>query len=800
MGSERNTLVLEVLTEGDLLGVRYVLHPDRRVLFGRTAGADVVIPHVAMSRRHCWFYFEDGKWRIEDAGSTSGVYVDEVACGARPTEVPYASLVRIGGVRFIARRGAPDLQPTVPLDAPARTSDERSLAHNESPLLQRQGEIEVFADRFELQGSLGRGTRSVAYKAFDRRERTSNESGLHVLKIYDPGMTVEQEAQFLRAAGANATRLETNFVPHRSCGVTGGRAWLAMEEVVGLRLSDRLSRQPLTMLESVKVARKLAFAVGKLHEEGFLHRNIKPDNVLLWKGDPEYPHLSDVLVDIGPRKAPDKEPPPASFGFVAVNPAVSLDFAASDDVFSLAAILYLCVAGCMPVAPHDPDRARRLWSPLREAQDLREVRPDAPPALAELLHRALSPHRQDRPQTGMLLGYALFGLEKALGHGEHSPPFRVASEHGGPRRAVIAPRARVDPFKDDKFQEEILELARPRCPPDTTWGMVYPIFKGHPPAQPSERPGCALCGLFYHDVPVVEIRPNGFSTVAAEDAKGAREPFLCHWCMTRDHGAAARAILDTADALKGRDDEPNRPLGPTRKELRDGILALYASARPTLDVSLKCPECGRTGETLRGVRASVCLRCVAKARGVENEWFARRKREADEELRKAYAKLFVRAEARRKSGLLLWNPTPEDAVKLPALRPFASISDGFTEYQAIDILHSPSREAVDRCALAIAGAIDKHTLTALARADRKDTGDPSASLCHSGVPRLAQDYLAHYEPGPEARERLVTAIFVMSELLRAGYRFVGKKDDYEWAEDTVYFLVFHDLADGLAGT
>lgn len=93
----------------------FVVHPSQRVRMGRVPPNDLIVPLDTMSRRHAWFWCEDGQWMVEDAGSTSGIFINEEAIGQRKAPLPFGAQVRVGGVRFHVEAGAPDAPPTVPV-------------------------------------------------------------------------------------------------------------------------------------------------------------------------------------------------------------------------------------------------------------------------------------------------------------------------------------------------------------------------------------------------------------------------------------------------------------------------------------------------------------------------------------------------------------------------------------------------------------------------------------------------------------------------------------------------------------
>lgn len=117
----RSTLVLTVVTDGWFSGRRYVVHPDQRLLLGRTEAADLVIGDALVGSRQTWLWYQEGTWMVEDARSIAGTYVDGTQA-SRPTPLPYGAILWAGGLHLRASEGAPDEPPSVPRWVPGSES------------------------------------------------------------------------------------------------------------------------------------------------------------------------------------------------------------------------------------------------------------------------------------------------------------------------------------------------------------------------------------------------------------------------------------------------------------------------------------------------------------------------------------------------------------------------------------------------------------------------------------------------------------------------------------------------------
>jgi serine/threonine-protein kinase len=118
-----------------------------------------------------------------------------------------------------------------------------------------------------------------------------------VIKVLSPeltqGISVER---FEREIQTAAALQQANIVPVLSAGDTNGLPYYSMPFVEGQSLRSRLARGPLAITEVIGVLRDVSKALAFAHERGVVHRDIKPDNVLLSGG-------TAVVTDFGIAKA-----------------------------------------------------------------------------------------------------------------------------------------------------------------------------------------------------------------------------------------------------------------------------------------------------------------------------------------------------------------------------------------------------------------------------------------------------------------------------------------------------------------
>ena len=134
--------------------------------------------------------------------------------------------------------------------------------------------------RYRIVDELGRGAMGIVYKAED-----PNLDRLVALKTIILPEDAEEHGEYrkrffleAKAAGKlNHPHIVTTF----DCGEHEGMAYLAMELLEGIDLRTRVTKQGVTALEAIEIARQVAEGLGYAHERGVVHRDIKPGNIML---------------------------------------------------------------------------------------------------------------------------------------------------------------------------------------------------------------------------------------------------------------------------------------------------------------------------------------------------------------------------------------------------------------------------------------------------------------------------------------------------------------------------------------
>ena len=256
-------------------------------------------------------------------------------------------------------------------------------------------------DAYRLERELGGGGMSRVFVAEELRLGRRV-----VVKVLSPDLALGLSAErFEREIRTVAALQQANIVPVLTAGDTDGLPFYTMPFVEGESLRTSLGSGPLPITDVVGIMKDVARALAYAHQRGIVHRDIKPDNVLLSGG-------TAVVTDFGIAKAISAartSAPGATLTQVGTSigtPAyMAPEQAAGDsnidhraDLYSLGAMTYELLTG-QPVFANRTAQ-RMLAAHMSEApQPIAALRPDVPASLAELVMRCLAKDPADRPHT-----------------------------------------------------------------------------------------------------------------------------------------------------------------------------------------------------------------------------------------------------------------------------------------------------------------------------------------------------------------------------------------------------------------
>jgi eukaryotic-like serine/threonine-protein kinase len=294
---------------------------------------------------------------------------------------------------------------------------EREAPLLEKPAFERFDELlddpefrlpDILSDRYRIGRELGRGGMARVYLAHDLKHQRDV-----ALKVIRPDLAASLgREQFLREIAIAAHLRHPNIVPLYDSGDDAGALYFVMPFEAGPSLRDKLQRGPLTTPDAVSVLRDVARALAYAHEQGIVHRDVKPDNVMLSSG-------AAVVADFGIARAfhvAQAQAPATSIAHTGVfgTPAyMAPEQAAGDsgsdhraDIYSFGCMAYELFVGRPPFGG---DSAEKIITAhfVGVPRPVSELRPDIPPTVAELISRCLEKHPDARPQSATELVAAL---------------------------------------------------------------------------------------------------------------------------------------------------------------------------------------------------------------------------------------------------------------------------------------------------------------------------------------------------------------------------------------------------------
>src|SRR5213595_699252 len=280
--------------------------------------------------------------------------------------------------------------------------------------------IQALGSSYTVEGELGRGGMGVVYKARDERLKRQV-----AIKVLPPELAFREEIRirFLREAETAARLSHPHIVPIHSVGEgPDGLVYFVMAYVDGESVAGRLKRRGrLPSEEARRIMLETSDALGAAHALGIIHRDVKPDNILL-----EGSRGRVVVTDFGIAKALSSTTGSATLtatGVAIGTPHyMSPEQAAGDreidgrsDIYSLGVVGYQTLAGELPFsAPTVPGLL--LKQITEQAPNLQDKSPTCPDDLASCVMRSLEKEPEARWPTADALRRAL--------ESRSAPPYR----------------------------------------------------------------------------------------------------------------------------------------------------------------------------------------------------------------------------------------------------------------------------------------------------------------------------------------------------------------------------------------
>jgi eukaryotic-like serine/threonine-protein kinase len=275
----------------------------------------------------------------------------------------------------------------------------------------------IFADRYEILAQAGRGGMGFVYRA-----RHLGLAKDVALKILAANQTGDYEERFAREARAVARLDHPGCVrvldygraegshgrAEGSHGRADGSQYIAMELLDGETLGTALEAGRFTTTRALDITRQLLLALAHAHAQRVIHRDVKPQNIMLVGGGKRA-----VLIDFGLASLSDELPLTGvgmcigSPSYLAPERLLGRPHDVRTDLYAIGVVLYEMVAGVKPFAGDSPEHTMQL-ALHRPPRPLRAIRRDVPSALDRFIRRALAkdPARRFQDAEEMLLELA----------------------------------------------------------------------------------------------------------------------------------------------------------------------------------------------------------------------------------------------------------------------------------------------------------------------------------------------------------------------------------------------------------
>ncbi|MDQ6828028.1 MAG: serine/threonine protein kinase, partial [Gemmatimonadota bacterium] len=267
--------------------------------------------------------------------------------------------------------------------------------------------VAAVGDRYDVDTEIGRGGMALVYRASDVRLRRKV-----AIKVLPPELAFRTDVKrrFLREAETSAQLSHPNIVPIYTVDEKDGLVYFVMALVEGESLATRLGRDPRPSIDFCRrVLAEVADALAYAHSRGVVHRDIKPDNILL-DGATE----RAMVTDFGIARAAEEGQRLTVTGIAVGTPAYmspeqalgERDADGRSDIYSLGIVGYQMLAGELPfISANTPGMMMKHIS--ETPRPVRERRHDAPGALAVAIDRAIAKKPEDRWDNANLFRDAL---------------------------------------------------------------------------------------------------------------------------------------------------------------------------------------------------------------------------------------------------------------------------------------------------------------------------------------------------------------------------------------------------------
>ncbi len=288
---------------------------------------------------------------------------------------------------------------------------------------------------YEIDSLLGRGGMAVVYRATQRSLKRTVALKLLATELSGDASFRER---FEREGQLQAAIDHLHIVPVYEAGPSEHGLFLAMRLIAGPTLKQLITSDELDPRRSLRLLAQVAQALDAAHSNGLIHRDVKPQNILVGEGDHAY------LADFGLIKAPDEVRLTGTGQFMG-----TIDYVAPEtirgeasgpasDGYALAALLFECLTGQVPF--RRSSEAAVLQAQLTEPPPrITDLKPELPRALDDVIARGMAKDPAQRPSPlAELIREATVALAGRDSGGDAAVPARPVGA-GAPTSDIAQP-------------------------------------------------------------------------------------------------------------------------------------------------------------------------------------------------------------------------------------------------------------------------------------------------------------------------------------------------------------------------
>jgi len=284
-------------------------------------------------------------------------------------------------------------------------------------------------ENYRIDGVLGQGGMGTIYRATDvNLSRPVAMKVMHSELAADPAF----QERFHQEARAAARLDHPSIVRVYHFGRQSGLLYIVMELVDGLSLGAYLRQlaklnQVVRLEETLALIAQAADALGYAHRQGVIHRDVKPDNILVKRLDradrPGDPPLRAMVTDFGLAKLLEIEADTqaglmmGTLPYMSPEQVLDLPLDGRSDIYSLGVVLYQLATGVLPLDIRSPERALQAHQ-YEEIPAPRAAHPGVPPTVEQVILRALARRPENRYQTAEELAAELRRVAATLSNQE----------------------------------------------------------------------------------------------------------------------------------------------------------------------------------------------------------------------------------------------------------------------------------------------------------------------------------------------------------------------------------------------